>query len=397
MNGKKVVHFVKTFDGALWAAEQVNELSKRGWEIHVVSPSLEGRYRDKWIKSGAVLHKLDCEFPVKRLWMIPLLVKNLKNLISRIKPDLIHSHFVSTTLMLRFALREERIPRIFQVPGPLHLEHDLFGQWETMWSDHNDAWIASSDFIRNLYLSKYGIPTKRIFKSYYGTTINDISQDDIKSFRERYGIPEKARIIGNVSFIYPPKWYLFQTTGLKGHELMIESILNLIRERNDVWGVFIGKQWGKSQSYFEKIKKNAQSKSDRIIFTGALNQKEILQIWKEFDLALHLPISENCGGVVEPMLRGVPTVASNVGGLPEVIIPHKTGHLTERNVEKITQHIRDALEMRKENSIMVQNGERLVKSMFDVKRTSQEVEDIYYHLLGERKKIFNFNSSEYLG
>ena len=38
-----------------------------------------------------------------------------------------------------------------------------------------------------------------------------------------------------------------------------------------------------------------------------------------------MPISENCGGVIELLAAGVPTVASRVGGLPEVVHDGVTG------------------------------------------------------------------------
>ena len=62
-----------------------------------------------------------------------------------INPDLIHSHFVTTTLMLRLALgRRHKIPRIFQVPGPLHLEHWHTRTLEIASAGKKDFWIGSS-------------------------------------------------------------------------------------------------------------------------------------------------------------------------------------------------------------------------------------------------------------
>ncbi|MFP5387112.1 MAG: glycosyltransferase family 4 protein [Bacteriovoracia bacterium] len=396
MSGKKVVQFVKTFEGALWAVQQVKNLQSNGWDVHVVSPSLEGRYSSEWQKTGATLHALPCEFPVKSPWLLPSIKEQLVTFINEIKPDLIHSHFVSTTLMLRYALKDSSIPRIFQVPGPLHLEHPVFGQWETMWSDANDYWIASSDFIKSLYTKRYSVDSRRIYKSYYGTEINEESSARTGNLRQKYSIPESATLVGNVSFIYPPKHYLGQTTGLKGHELMIDALAEVMEKNEDLWAVFIGQQWGKSQNYFEKLKKYAEKKSSRIIFTGYIPQKEILSIWKEFDLALHLPSSENCGGVIEPMINNVPTIASNVGGLPEVVLEGKTGFITERKVERIVEKINKFLSHPEEGKALAKNGKVLVSTMFDVKRTSREIGEIYEHILGFRNERPDFDANKFL-
>jgi glycosyltransferase involved in cell wall biosynthesis len=397
MNGKRIIQFVKTFEGALWAVQQVSRLVKLGWEVHVAAPSLDGRYASEWRNSGATLHSINCEFPVFKPWLLPSLKSDITNFIQELSPDIVHSHFVSTTLMLRYVLKDEKIPLVFQVPGPLHLEHQVFGQWETMWAGKNDYWIASSEFIRSLYLRRYSIPAERVYKSYYGTEINNPDNRVEGNLRRKYNIPSDAKLIGNVSFIYPPKHFLGQKTGLKGHELMIDALAIVMKNRPEVWPVFIGSQWGNSQAYFQKIKDYAATKSSRFIFTGYLPQKEIVSIWKEFELALHLPLSENCGGVIEPMLNQIPTIASNVGGLPEVIIHGKTGFLTERSVDEIVKAINLALDDGDATRKIARKGKELVTTMFDVNRTSEEVSNIYDHILNRTTKRPQFDSRTFIG
>ena len=51
-------------------------------------------------------------------------------------------------------------------------------------------------------------------------------------------------------------------------------------------------------------------------------------IYPDLDLAVVASLSENVGYcVVEPLLSGVPVVATNVGGLPDLIEENKTGWL----------------------------------------------------------------------
>src|SRR5579862_630893 len=63
----------------------------------------------------------------------------------------------------------------------------------------------------------------------------------------------------------------------------------------------------------------------RILMPGELPFADVQQCWADFDCAIHVPVSENCGGVVEPLLAGVPTIAGDVGGLPEVVMHGVTG------------------------------------------------------------------------
>jgi glycosyltransferase involved in cell wall biosynthesis len=384
MNGKRIVQIVKTFDGALWAQQQVYQLIKKGWEVHILSPSLCGRYTKKWQESGAYLHQIDVEFPVFTPWNLARVGNKIRHKIQEINPILIHSHFVSTTLMLRWAMRDSRIPRIFQVPGPLHLENTIFGQWETFTANMNDYWIASSEFIRRRYISGYSINPDRVYLSYYGTDLSPFNVHKSDDFRFRYSIPHDAIVVANVSFIYPPKYYLGQKVGLKGHELMIEGLAELMRENSNLYGVFIGCQWGESQKYFNKLKEKALDLSHRFIFTGFIPQDEIARAWKSFDLAIHLPSSENCGGVIEPMLNEIPIVASDVGGLPEIVINGKTGFLVrERTVREIKDAIASALLDRQRTREMAKAGKQLVEKMFNVVKTADEIDKIYTNILAK--------------
>jgi glycosyltransferase involved in cell wall biosynthesis len=103
--------------------------------------------------------------------------------------------------------------------------------------------------------------------------------------------------------------------------------------------------------------------------------------WGDFDLAVHVPVSENCGGVVEPLLAGVPVVASKVGGLPEVVFDGRTGMLVDpEDPETLALKIEEALDDLPRCREMARRGSRLVATMFDVRRTAKEIAAIYEFL-----------------
>ena len=41
---RRILHLIKTLDGATWAFHQIHELVKQGWEIHVAAPLKTGRH-----------------------------------------------------------------------------------------------------------------------------------------------------------------------------------------------------------------------------------------------------------------------------------------------------------------------------------------------------------------
>jgi glycosyltransferase involved in cell wall biosynthesis len=114
---------------------------------------------------------------------------------------------------------------------------------------------------------------------------------------------------------------------------------------------------------------------------------------------MHRPASENCGGVVEPLAKGIPVVASRVGGLPEVVIDGVTGLLISANDPlAAARAAMETLDRPREAQEMAMRGKRLVEVMFDIERVTEEVHEIYRYILGDRERPPRiFDSREHLG
>lgn len=394
----RVLQVVKTVDGAQWAVDQVTELVQHGIEVHVVLPKLEGRFIDDWRKSGAHIHLLPIDLPLRTPWRFSHMLKSIRKLVSEINPDIIHSHFFSTTLALRYALgRNHPTPRIFQVPGPFHLEHAFFRKWELSSAGASDFWIASSRYTLELYL-KAGIEEQRLFLSYYGNREHSLPTGEA-GLRTKYKINPNQFVVGNINYMYPPRLYLGQTKGIKRHEDVIDALAEVATQRDDVVGLIIGGQWGGGNKYEQKLKgRVARKYQEHIIMTGKLPADQAKSAWVDFDIAVHVPVSENCGGVIEPLMAGVPVIAAKTGGLPEVILDGITGKLVEpRNPIELAKAINVVLADLPRYKLMAVRGKQLVSHMFDVKRTAAEIGEIYEYLLNKTlHKPEPFDSKKYL-
>lgn len=395
----KVLHIVKTSDGASWAAIQASELVRRGIEIHAVLPSSEGSVVPLWKTGGASLYFHNLSVPVTRPWELPGLLDRIRGLVSNIKPDLIHSHHVTTTLSVRLALgKNHPIPRVFQVPGPLHLEHAFYRTLEIGTAGINDYWIGTSRFTNSFY-ENAGVPREHVFLSYYGQQTALFARKRTNVLRNRFAIKPHEIVIGNMNWIYPPKYHLGMTVGIKRHEDVIDALGLVMKERSDVVGMLVGGTYGKRRGYELKLRERAERVGGgRIHMPGHLPMEVVQKAWPDFDLAVHVPTSENCGGVIEPLMAGVPVIGSNVGGIPEVIFPGKTGLLVRpgRPRELATTILR-VLENYDEFKSMARNGQQLIGHMWDLRRTSAEVAAIYSSILDSRiPRPREFDSVEFL-
>jgi glycosyltransferase involved in cell wall biosynthesis len=122
--------------------------------------------------------------------------------------------------------------------------------------------------------------------------------------------------------------YSGRLLAMKGIDDLVEAIPKVTRKvgNHDVLFVFAGP--GDSSNYKKKLDKLGV-KSD-YLFTGSLPRNKLLNIIKKAELAVLPSYNENCPyAILESMSCGTPVVASNVGGIPEIITNEVDGLLVE--------------------------------------------------------------------
>lgn len=388
----KALHLVKTAVGATWALRQMRELVTLGVDVHVAMPAggpLQPLYEQAQIK----VHSFQSDFPTRRPWTIPSVFTSFRSLVQAVNPDIIHSHFVGTTLTARLALgKASFIPRIFQVPGPLHLEHPFFRRAELAVSSQADFWVASCKWTQDRYIQS-GIEPERVHLSYYGVDADVFTPQQQGALRQELGIPTDERIVGMVAYMYAPKRYLGQTRGLKGHEDLIDAMALCLRSQPAIRCVFIGGPWNGADGYEEQVRAYARLKlGDRAIFLGT--RYDIPQLYADFDVVVHPSHSENVGGAVESLLLAVPTITTSVGGFPDIVRPGTTGWLVApKQPAQLAATILDALQDPVHARRMAAAGQALTRAMFDVRHTAQGIFQIYEYILQSRHRRYGSSRS----
>lgn len=368
-----VLHLVKTSTGATWAYHQMRELVELGVKVHVAMP-VDGPLVRKYEECGVIIHPISYS-----LTRIRQSCKLLRQLVKEVNPDIIHSHFVLTTLIMRIALRSDKRPRIFQVPGPLHLENFFFRNIDLWTAQKNDAWVGSCKWTNECYASN-GISRDRLFLSYYGSKIMHKKSSVRDKIRTELNLEDDAILIGMVAYMYAPKLYLGQTRGLKGHEDFIDAIGIVSKKYPKVYGVCIGGAWGNAEKYECKVRRYAIKKTNHIHFLGT--RLDIPDLYADLFCVVHPSHSENLGGAAESLAIGIPTIATRVGGFPDIVIDGVTGLLVPpKKPTSLAQTIIKCIEHQTELSTYSKNGENLVKEMLDVKNTAFTMWEIYNKIL----------------
>lgn len=369
-----VLHLVKTSEGATWAYRQMRELKKMDIEVHVAMP-LGGKMVNEYLKVGIEVHDFKYE-----LISLRKSIRGLRQIVNSVKPDIIHSHFVISTFLMRLALRNYKIPRVFQVPGPLHLENPIFRAIDIFLSQRNiDKWIGSCEWTNGRYI-KSGICKSRLFLSYYGTDLDFIKRTTGK-LKEVIGVSDETFVVGMVAYMYAPKKYLGQKRGLKGHEDYIDALALVLKKYPNVYGVCIGAAWNGALKYEREIIEYGKRKcGDHLIFLG--NRDDVPALYSDMDLVIHPSHSENLGGAGESLLLEVPTIATNVGGFPDIVKDYYSGLLVPpKDPNQLAIAIEKVLTNKCDLNSFKMNGRILAENILDVRNSAKEIKKIYNNIL----------------
>ena len=377
----KILQVVKTNRGAQWAFNQAIHAKKLGVQIVTVLPNSDDGYATKYKEHGMEVIAGDWSLPITRPWKFFARKKQIIKVINEIAPDVIHLHFVTNVLMCRLALRKDKTPRLFQVPGPLHLESGLTSFAERCTATKVDYWAGACKKTCSIYTSK-GIDPQRVHLAYYGVPHKETSQEVSKNIlHSEYGISDDAVIVAMVSYFYKPKKYLGQKRGIKGHEDFIDAMKTVIQNHPNVVPVIIGNAWDGAEAYENQVKEYAQKAlGDKVIFTGY--RGDVYDIYPEVNVVVHPSHSENLGGAAESLMLAVPTISSDVGGFPDIVIPGETGCLVKsKNPEDLADKITWAVEHQDKMKEMAKRGQVLVNELLDLDNTASKIHEVYSKIL----------------
>jgi glycosyltransferase involved in cell wall biosynthesis len=378
-----ILHLIKTSEGATWAVRLLEEIHKRYEDVSfsVIIPK-GGKHFHEYASFCKNVYEFAYTIDVNLLSS----GKEFKQIVLNDNPDIIHSWFTQTTLYARLFLRDIKIPRVFQVVGPAHLENPMFKIGDLKSAQKYDYWIATSKYIYDKYKNT-GIPENKLFLNYAFIDVEKVLmakvQVEPRNFRKEFDLKEDIKIIGTASYIYPPKFYA--KSGIKGHENLLEAFRLLLKKRDDIVLVIAGKTFGDDTFYEKKLRRLAKNISpDKIFFTGGFNH--IYEVILNFDIFVYLSKSENLGGVYESLLFEIPTISSNKGALPELVINNETGFNVEpSNYEELIEKINLLLD--KDFPMYRKRGKEMVLETFNKNDIIDNTYKLYNNIIKKELNI----------
>ncbi len=120
----------------------------------------------------------------------------------------------------------------------------------------------------------------------------------------------------------------------------------------------------------------------RVEWTGF--RRDVPQLVANLDLLVHASKTGEPFGqvVVEAMMAGKPVVATNGGGIPEIVLDGETGILVPMNdADSMARAILEVLDDPQRARKMGERGQKRAREHFSINRTGNKISRVYDHLL----------------
>lgn len=178
--------------------------------------------------------------------------------------------------------------------------------------------------------------------------------------------------------------YLGRINHIKGLELLIKAFKKVNDVINSLYLVIAGPDESEYSLTLEKLI-NELNLKDKIIFTGALDQKDKVSLLKYTRMMVLPSRSENFGNVVlEALACKVPVIISNKVGVYREIEKSNSGLICELDPESIYNCIITLNENKELRQKIVENGFNLVKNEYSLDLTVNKFINTYQVLKNKR-------------
>lgn len=306
----------------------------------------------------------------------------LKKILKKLKPDVVHTHSAKAGILGRFAGYSLKAEWDKNLPMVVHTIHGLafhpyqnqmlnkfYITVEKTTGKRTDCFISVADAMTK-QAQAAGIGTDKPFVTAYSAIeedafLNPIAEQERKEFRHKYGIADDAVALVTVARLFE----------LKGHDYIIESAKELSKRfENAVW-LFVG-DGNLSEHYKEQVRELGLA--EKVKFTGLLSPSMIPLAIQSSDILVHCSLREGLARTLpQAMLCSRPAISFDIDGAREVV-NDETGRLIEpENVEQLIEACAELIESKKLRERLGLAGRDFVKEKFAPDTMVNTIEEVY--------------------
>lgn len=293
--------------------------------------------------------------------------------------DIAHTQLEFATVLGGPAARLARIPSVSTLhtfDDPLPGSRDAARSRLMWWSLRraHDGVVAVSKAVGLHHIQRGKLRPERVITIYNGIDIDAFEvrdETDRTSTREKFGVAPEVPVVISVAVLREPKGIQHLIAALRGIlDRVPEAMLVIVGEGDH--GPALRRQV-------------AELRLDgHVRFAGL--QTDVAELLAMSDI-FALPTLGDVlpTAIAEAMAAGLPVVASDVGGVPEMVVDNTTGILVPPADEPaLADACTRLLRNREEARAMGLAGREVARERFDVRRQAARLGDFYVSLLDDR-------------
>jgi glycosyltransferase involved in cell wall biosynthesis len=329
----RILHAVRAPVGGIFRhiLDVANGQADRGHHVGIIADSLTGGER-----AEAALAEIAprLKLGVRRLaihrepYPADVLVwAHFKYLIWRLKPDVLHGHGAKAGTFIRLRARSKRSIRVYTPHGgslhyPLNTwKGAIYGRIERTLMNNTDLFLFESAFARDTYQRTVGMPTGGLVRCVF----NGVTADE---FDPVVMADDATDIV-----------YVGEFRHIKGTDILIDAVARLRADGKPVTLTLAG-----DGEEIEPLKAQIQ----RLGLTGVVRFIGHVQARYGFSKGRLLVVPSRGDSmpyvVIEAAAAGIPMVAANVGGIPEIFGTHTDALFAPNIVSAMADAIETALD-----------------------------------------------------
>lgn len=376
------IRVLQLVNGEYYAgAERVQEMLLRYLDPHLFETHCVALINGVFVRRAQALGMPVTLLPMRHKADITV-IRELARFLRKEQIAVVHTHTVRTNLVGRIAARMAGIPVVTHVHS--HPRYDTDRLWKNLFNDELERatrrWTARflcvTRYLRE-QLQREGVPSQRLCVVPNGIDLEHFQytpqlETAAQGLREALALGPEARLVSMVALFRP----------LKGVEIFLKALAHVTKALPHVHGLLVGPF--ASSSYHRHIERCCQQlKLDRHVhFIGfqedarpALIASDLIalpSLWSE-----GMPYS-----LLEAMALGKPVVASNIGGLSEIVQDGHTGLLVPpKDALALAQAVQTLLQDPHRMKTIGLNAQRFVRAHHDAKHCIRQIEKNYLEVL----------------
>ncbi len=303
-----------------------------------------------------------------------LQLPELRRIVQDFRPDVIHAneyHIVPQGV--ECAAGRQRVPTAVHVrnlPAPSHLRKYRL--------DECDAVITVSGALKDYFAGR--VTESKVTLVHNGIDLSRFHTTDRRRvpIDRTSGWPEKAVVFGLLGLV----------NERKNQKIALEALRRAVSLGTDARLLLAGDAFKSSVQYGEELRELIVKLGleDRVVWLPF--QDEVLPLYRAVDVNLLISREEGFGRtIIEAGAMGRPSIGTDVGGIPDIIVPGETGFLVPVNdAESLAGAMGEMSDKAKADAMGMSAAQRALNH-FSIESTARGVMGVYERIAGQEATV----------